>query len=447
MPSSQSSKTKSAPRLLRVSRCIYRLEGSKTFFHSVMMSGKKYPTKRKLVARTLSKAITEVETLHTRIREAQLGVGLNPYSQLVTVGELATSWQDAHCQDRNARPRIGNTLRDEVARLSRLLPFWKCKAARDIVAYEDCPEYHIWRVKMRDAKKGKHLRLGRSVDSELTTLSNLLAWAAMNPRKTGLKYNPIANRPRFDNPKLVRHCTKVMPMGDEDFHRLAEHLLGYEPSAPLGWQLLLEGLTGCRTSEILACRLDARMPDVPGYMDHSALTVHRLKDGIKPYSILETAPGHSPLRDCLQAFRNWHEKKHPKNKWFIPGRSKTPGDGLALKSAHADSLTHALHRACDDLGMPLVISHGLRAYFVAVMRSIGNTDSQIADCLGHRSTSQIEQTYGTVRAGFRNSWQMDFLPEDCAPAWAKWMPKHLYQNLIVPKDEKRIGRPQPHGVV
>lgn len=425
---------KSAPKLICVSRCIYRVKGSKVFFHSIILSGKKYPTKRKLVANTLSKAIAEVETLNTRVREAELGVGLDPYKQLFTVGDLATAWQEAKCQDRDARPRTGQTLIDETARLRRLLPFWKCKSARDVIPYEDCPEYHQWRVNGR-AEKGKQFRLGRSVDAELTTLSNLLAWAAMNPRKTGLKYNPVANRPRFDNPKLVRHCTKVMPMSDEDFHRIAAHLLASDLSRPLGWQLLLEGMTGCRTSEILACRMDARMPEMPGYMDHSALTVHRLKDGIKPYAILETAPDHSPLRDCLQAFLNWHEKRHANNQWFIPGRSTRPSEDHVLKSAHSDSLTHALHRACEDLEMPLVVSHGMRAYFVATMRSLGNSDEQIADCLGHRSTNQIEQTYGTPRAGFRGSWQMDFLPEDCAPAWAKWLPKHLNQKLVVPKQE------------
>ena len=400
-------------KLIQVARCIYRRPGTKIFFHSLRLAGKPFPTKRKLAATTLTAAIKEVETLNTRRRESALGVGLDPYTEHITVGDLAKSWLATKCQDRTGHPRTGQSLTDESARLRRLLPFWKAKSAREIVAFEDCPEYHRWRINQKQKAESRKqpsnapFRLGRSVDAELTTLSNLFAWAVMNPRKTGLRYNPLAVRPRFDNLKLVRHCTAVMPTTDEQFHHLAAYLLASDRSRPLGWQMMLEGLTGCRTSEILACRIDAKLPDHPGYINPSALHIHRRKDGIEPWALMEAAPGHSPLRDCLQAFLNWHDHRYPNSPHFIPGRDPT-------KPAQRNSLTHALRRACQVLDIPLVVSHGLRAYFVAAMRSMGATDAEIADRLGHRSTEQVEQTYGTVKPGFRGSWQLDFLPEDFA---------------------------------
>lgn len=430
-------------QLIRVARCIYRRLDAKIFFHSLRLPGKSFPTKRKLAATTLRAAIKEVETLNTRRREATLGVGIDPYVQSITVGDLAKTWLATKCQDRAGRPRAGQSLLTESDRLRRLLPFWKSKSPSEITAFEDCPDYHKWRTKTRLKTAASGLRtlfrLGRSVDAELTTLSNLFAWAVMNPRKTGLRYNPLASRPRFDNPKLVRHCTAAMPATDEDFHRLAGYLLASDKSRPLGWQLLLEGMTGCRTAEILTCRLDAQLPEQPGYINHTALHIHRCKDGIEPWALLESAPGHSPLRDCLQAFLNWHEKEHPNNQWFIPGQKSD-------QSAQRNSLTHALHRACRALKLPLVISHGLRAYFVAALRSMGISDEDIADRLGHRSTDQVEHTYGTVKPGWRGSWTMDFLPEDCAPCWAAWQPRTPYQKLIVPAaKESKTSKQSPTG--
>jgi len=414
-----------APRLIRVSRCIYRQAGDKIFFHSIRLPGKQFPTKRKLAATTLTAAIREVETLNTRRREATLGVGLDPYTAQVTVGELAEKWMVTNCQDRNGQDRIGQVLAAESSRLKRLLPFWKHKIAREIVAFEDCPEYAAWRLKQR---KQKALRLGRSIDAELTTLANLFAWAVRNPRASGQRYNPLTSRPRFDKPANVRHCTKVMPTSDENFHALAAYLLASDQSRPLGWQLLLEGLTGCRTSEILACRVDAALPGQPGYIDHTALHVHRCKDGVKPWAVLRCAEGHGPLRDCLNAFLNWHEQRYPHSPHFIPGRN-------AQKPPERNSLTHALHRACRVLGIPLVVSHGLRAYHVNALRSMGIADAEIAMRLGHKSTAQVEQTYGEVQPGWSGSWKMDFLPEDSAPAWAAWTPKQTYQKLIEPNTE------------
>ena len=85
--------------LIQVARCIYRRPGTKIFFHSLRLAGKSFPTKRKLAATTLTAAIKEVETLNTRRRESALGVGLDPYTEHITVGDLAKSWLATKCWD------------------------------------------------------------------------------------------------------------------------------------------------------------------------------------------------------------------------------------------------------------------------------------------------------------------------------------------------------------
>lgn len=398
---------------------IYRHTERPGFYHRPIIGGRR--TWRKLKSTTLTMARKEFSALKTRQLEAKLGVALDPYSKLLSVGVLAKEWRRLNCPDRRGRERSGDYLAAEVAKLKRLLPFWKDREAREIDP-EDCRDYHAWRTKQR--KKGSTLTLNTSVDRELQTVSNILHWAARNPRKTGLRFNPLAiNRPKFVDARQVRHCTAVMPMTDEIFHQYAAWLLASDITRPLGWQYLLEGLTGARTREILNCRTDSTKPNQPGYQDETALHIHRLKKGIEPWALLEVVPGHAPLRDCLVAFHNWHDQRYAHCAWFIPGRNGK--DHSIKKPARRTSLNHALRRASKELNLPIVTSHGLRAYYVRVCRSLGIDDSEISKRLGQRDPMQVKETYGTVEPGWFNSRKMDFLP-DGLPAWTQWMP--VYQK-------------------
>lgn len=395
---------------------IYRDPRTGNLYHRPVIAGKR--TTRKLTATTLTMARKEKAALGTRQLEARLGLAIDPYAALLTIGELAKEWLARNCPDRKGRERIGESLDAEKARVTRLLPFWSRKEARTITP-EDCRDYHAWRIKQRQRYANSNYKLGRSVDAELTTLANLLNWAVENPRKTGLTQNPVAHRRRFNDLAGTRHCTAVMPVTDEAFHQLAAYLLASDQSRALGWQFLLEGLTGGRTSEILACRVDASAPRQPGFQDEHALHLNRLKKGIEPWALLEVIPGHSPLADCLDAFRHWHKLRYRcagrEAPYFIPGRDwNRPMD--------ADSLTHALRRACKILKLPPVTSHGLRAYFVRTLRSLGVDDSEIAKRLGHRSgVALVEKTYGVSEPGWFGSRKQDFLP-DGLPAWTDWLP-------------------------
>lgn len=402
--------------------------GTKNFYHVVRLPGKKYPTKRKLNSTTKRAAIEEVAVIKTRLREAKLGVGLDPYTASITAGLVMEKWESADCPDRDGVSRSGLPLKAEIAKLNRLRPFWKSKIVHEIASWLHTDEYG----KERQRRNKTPFTLGRSINVELATLSNAFSWAV----KVGMiKSNPIASdRKSFYKPEQARHCTAVMPRSDEEFHHRIAVLLSSDRTRPLGFQYALEGLTGCRTSEILACRLDAKaLPNdggEPGYFDAFKLHVHRCKDGINPYTPMEAVAGHDPLRDFMQAFLNWHETEHRASPYFIPGgRSNQPMDRC--------SLNKALIRTSELLKLDKVTSHAQRAYFVHTMRSLGVADNEIAARLGHRSTQQVEQTYGKVKTGWFGSWQQDFLPEDFAPAWAGWVPQKPYQILIVPKLKER----------
>ena len=394
--------------LIFIDSGIYRDSRTDNLYHRPIIGGRR--TARKLNSTTLTMARKEVAALKTRQLEARIGLQLDPYATLLTIGELAKEWLLHDCLDRRGRRRLGQNLEAESARLKRLLPFWKDKEAR-LITSEDCRDYSVWR-----RKNGKNL--GATIDRELQTLSNLFTWAAQRGRKTGIHHNPLAHRPRFDDLGAVRHCTAVMPLNDETLHKYAVWLLGYSKSRASGWQLLLEALTGARTSEILKCRTDAKQARKPGHQDGHALHLDRLKKGIEPWALLEVIPGHAPLADLLSAFRAWHNERYPHSPWFIPSLFNPD------KPADRHALTRALDRASKILDLPKITSHGCRAYFVRTLRSLGVDDSEIAKRLGHRSgIKMVEQIYGISEPGWFGSRKMDFLPDGFAPAWSQWVPR------------------------
>lgn len=400
-------------RLQYISDGIYRDTATDALVHRPFINGKR--TERRLRSTTLVMARKELAVLKTRQLEAKLGIALDPYGKTIAIGTLAELWSQAGCPGRDGRAKSGPRLTAEHAKLKRLLPFWTQRDAREPITDEEVREFHLHRTK---AGKRKGLRLNRTVDSEMGALRNIFRWAVKNPKKTGLRTSPMpSDLSRFDEPASVRHCTAVMPMTDEIVHQHAAWLLGFTRSAPLGWQFLLECLTGGRTSEILACRVDAQQPGQPGYQDPTALHINRLKKGIEPWALLECIPGHAPLRDCLQAFRAWHERRFKASRapWFIPGQ--TPSQPMTR-----ESLTRALNRSSKELDLPKITSHGCRAYFVRTMRSLGVDDSEIAKRLGHRGgVGEVEKTYGLTEPGWFGSKKMDFLPATGHPAWQPYL--------------------------
>lgn len=420
-----------------------RNNNTKRFYGRFRIRGRR--TWRVLSARTAREAKAEIARKQADHYCALEGRCADPFAERsrLTVAGLMDLWRDAGYPDRRLRrqPRF-DTVTHRQTQLRHLREFWGVYELP--VGPVDpptgmglhvslCDKYHAWRTGRIRRGRGGH----RTVELELVLLRNILHWGT---RSALIRYSPLhgGGGGRYVDPDTVRNANETMPESDEEFHLIARQLLDEPRSAVLGWQWLLQGLTGCRASEILRLRWDAAKRHTgkrhaiadPGYIDDTCLYVIRSKKGAAPFVLLDVTPGLSPLRDCLRALRAWHQASWPGSPWFLPGRA---GD----KPPDTTALTHALYRVCDRLKLPHRASHGLRAYHVRALRSLDIGDSEISKRLGHISGVRlVENTYGTPEPGWAGSHAMDFLPDpneegSIEPAWAPWL-KQAEKNNIIP---------------
>lgn len=83
----------------------------------------------------------------------------------------------------------------------------------------------------------------------------------------------------------------------------------------LGWQLLFEAFTGCRTSEILDLRMVAKDNSTPGFIEGDWLWLKRRENGTNPFALIHPAP-----REAVHAHREWHSRRFPNHPMWIPHR-------------------------------------------------------------------------------------------------------------------------------
>lgn len=376
---------------------VYRDSRTGNFFERPTVDGRR--TWRKLPALNLKLAREMLSARRTDQSRAEHGLARDPYlPEPQTVAALAKAYEAAGCPDRHNHPRQGIQLVQEQSRVKLLLPHFKALMASKIRA-KHCMDYFA--ARKGSVRKGTHG--GRAVDLELGTLRNILQWAVTQGM---LDLNPLAGqRPRFRK-KAVHHCRDFMPKDAAELHALAAHFFEAKKSEVLGWQLLLEAFTGCRTTEVLRLRWDAS-PGKAGHIDGQYLWLERAKGGVNPFTII-----HPALDTLLKRLRAWRDKRRPKSPWFLPGLragGKDPVD--------SSSLTHALKIAGPLISKAHRTSHGLRAYYVTVRRSEGIPDAQIAAEIGDRTgASIIASTYGEVPPNWRGGNELGFMPEGL-PAW------------------------------
>jgi site-specific recombinase XerD len=380
--------------------------GRGIFYGRLTMHGRR--TRRRLKSVTVKDARAELARLQSDHDRSQLGLCEDPLAPALSFAAIADRYAAAGYPGR----RRSQDTRGVEAHLVQLKGFYGGRRLGqiDVVSRH---EYHAWRLKSIRRGQGH-----RTVELELSTLNTVLRWAAQTIRGAGVDLSTLVS-PRFRTE--VRHCTAVMVRSDEELHTLANLMLEDPRSESCGWQLLFEALTGCRTSEILGLRLDAAEGQ-PGFVGPHELHVHRLKGGCFPWVLLEATPEDAPLRDLLIAHKAWHlDRFKGSTPWYFPGRDP-------VKPLEPTSLTHALTHAARTLQIGHRTSHGLRAYHVATLRSLGIDDSEISKRLGHRSgVALVEKTYGESRPGWFKSRRQDFLPEATGQnpvpiAWAPWLP-------------------------
>lgn len=325
----------------------------------------------------------------------------------VTVSALSVSqvlefYRKAGCPLRSGAPRLGKQLKEEHRRLENLKRWMGEKKPESLTA-SDWSEYA--KRRQSEFKNGGG---ERTLDLEWVTLSTAFRYAAKHPKETGI-FNgiPIPRPERHRRASEVIHCREFQPAGAEELHTIAEYFLLSSRSEVFGWFVLLASMVGQRMAEMLKLRIDARKGE-PGFDDGEHLWLYRSKTHKGTAATVEIGP---ELRQTLNAHQAWIKDKQPKAKWFFPS-PRNPGQPI-----RGESITHALPRACAKLGIPPRTAHGLRAYFVNVLRSRGLPDSEIALRIGHKSGGRlIVETYGERLPG-----RLEWIPET-APAWQRFDP-------------------------
>jgi integrase len=328
---------------------------------------------------------------------------------------------DGYPGKRGGKRNAGKHCDGEEARCKVLAEYFNGTAAAEDLDQDGLDAYRTWRcakvaegkVKL-DGNQSKPKGAGdRTTDLDLNCLNNAYRWGL---RKKLIKTNPIEKRAKYHAPSEVTHCREYAPESPEELHAAAGVLFSSRRSESLGWQLLVEGMTGLRSDEAVHLRMNARATEAGGLTpDGRNMCVRRAKKSSKFNVNVRVHPG---LDAVLAAHRIWHAARYPLSPWYFPGRNR-----LALKHTDKSALTHALnHLFQKGKLLRKYTSHGGgRAFYVYARRSQGADDPQICYEINHvGGVGTLEQVYALPAKHWQNGEApgMDWLPKG-APAWSK----------------------------
>lgn len=347
----------------------------------------------------LTTARSLVKELKARQVLADAGLSADPLANgFRRVADVLEFYEKNGCPKRDETPRQGRQLAEEKRRLRDLGSIIGKRSAHGFNV-SDCRDYAIERLAQFADGRGK-----RAVDIELAALSCAFRWAAKHPRQSGIFQNPIEHyRPRFAKSETVKHCREFQPANAEELHAIASKMFEHASAWSTAWQCLFAAMIGQRCSELLQLRIDGNGPDCPGWIHDGNLFLHQSTTHKGTASFIEIHPA---LAQAIEAHRNWLADEFPDSPWWFPSPRKpeTPLDRHAL--------VRRMREACKALGIPQRTAHGLRSYFVNVLRSKGWPDYKIALQIGHKTGGQlIVQTYGEVLPV-----KIDWMPKG-DPAW------------------------------
>jgi hypothetical protein len=346
-------------------------------------------------------------------RRREIAEGRNPYAEAkpeeplkeapVVMGDVLARYTEDGCPDKHKKKRAGQTLDDEEKHCETLMVFWADILPED-AGPAACDRYHTWR-----GEQGFHKgRTGnRQVDRELNTLNNACRWGA---RCGLLKNNPIADRPRYQPSSEVKHCREFAPQDANELHDAFRPFFSHPNSVVLGFQGLIEAMTGLRGQEPLCWGEGIFGQLTP---DGKNVQVWREKGQhhVNPYCNVNEG-----LKAVLDAHASWKSENYPVRPEFFPSHC----GGTVSKGALAKALRRLLKKGVLKRKL---IPHGTgRAFYVLVRRSHGVSDEKIAFELGHKSNGAcIRTTYGGVPQSWRdgNGPKLTWLPTKVAVAWAE----------------------------
>lgn len=376
--------TKVAPHIYRRGKVLYYRQGGKRV---------NLKTGDLTTARNLVKELKAQKVL------ADVGLASDPRtSGFRKVSDVLKFYLQSNCPKRNESPRTGRQLTEEQRRVA-LLDSLIGKRSPHNFNVSDCRDYAQDRLAMSPDGKG-----ARAVDIELAALSCAFRWAAKHPRQSGILQNPIEHyRPRYSKADTVRHCREFQPSSGTELHAIASKIFEHASAWSTAWQCIFAAMIGQRCSELLKLRIDGTGPDCPGWINDRNLFLYRSKSHKGTASFLEIHPA---LDLAIEAHRKWLQEFFPESPWWFP----SPRHPSLPLDRHA--LVRRMREACKALGIPQRTAHGLRSFFVNVLRSKGVPDWQIALQIGHKTGGQlIVQTYGEVLPV-----KLDWMPEG-DPAW------------------------------
>ena len=390
--------------MTRVDRNIYRDARTGHFY----WRPKKPDGRRtyRFLARSLKVAREILASQQTALARAAVGLQPHPLAPAPSnppIGELIASYKASILKETR-----------ELNRLEKL-SWWNAKKLSDLPGSLDA--YAVARRKKIKGGDG-----GRAIDLELNTLRNVIRHALAT---RAIERDPLAgvDVPRFSKPSSeINHCRDKAPASADELHLLAADLFDSSRSDTLGWQLLIAAMTGCRTSELLKLRHDARgrqpgsVEPISGRATHFApegtqqiLWIERSKGGCNPWAYV-----HPALADCLAALAHWRAARFPETPWYFPSNR-----GGGAEHVDPGALTHALAVLGPRIAKAERTSHGLRSFYVTCRRSQGVPDPIIALEIGHRSGGALMcRVYGDAAPV-----QLDWHPTKIKPAWSSWLPE------------------------
>lgn len=394
---------------------VYKDDRKGTYWIRLSLNGKR--TWRRLDAKTERFAKEEARAKLSDYARSKVGTAKSPFARAVdTFDKAADTYLEAQCPDRRLQTRDEAFCAVERDRIKYLKKFFGRTMISEI-RLPLLPRYKDWRVKNR---LKKHFSGLRSVDLELVTLSNVLSYSVSLGH---LDINWIQrSRPRFQIASNVKHSRERSIESGDVLNAIANYFFKSPKSAVMGWLTLFSGMTGCRNTELLGLRRDAKNPDDPGFIEGGYLFIRRAKSGLNPYLQLTGEFG-----ETVDAFLEWRDLHFIRSPWFFPGRpanKRKSGKEVSSKAIgelhgrmRKDSFRHALYRASQELGLPRCSPHGLRSFYVTKRRSDGAPDIQIAAEIGDRTVSLISQTYGDVPPNWFGKHKISFRPSTGEPAW------------------------------
>lgn len=364
-------------------------------------------TWRKLVATGARAAIKEANTAEFAAKGE-------------TFESLAKLWMDSGCPGKRDKSLATGQLEAAKVRAEMLVKFFG-KFRSDEIRLLHLPDYAKWRRRrmIRKTTEG-----GRTIDLDLVTLSNILRFGVF---KGMVDANHIrADRPRYQSD--VRHAREVMPESAEIIHQVAAALLSEVRCEVMGWLSFFSEFTGCRTSELLRLRRDAKNSQEAGFVEwlSEAERKERADDTLGHlYLGRRSKNGQNPwakigpeFAEMMLAFFHWHDqrfnitwRRNRETEWFFPGHKY---DTVIAKGSFGHSLTGT------TMGLKLahVTPHGYRAFYATKRLRDGARPVDIAAEMGDKTVALVETIYADNPDGKKLWWS----PADGLPAWHSWLP-------------------------